>query len=84
MIYEYLMILPILMRITNGENMYNFLTLNFLLENRLYWADGHQDKIESIDIYGLNRKEVLKVTNQQLVDIDLFGSYLYYTAWNTQ
>ncbi|XP_011412220.3 low-density lipoprotein receptor-related protein 1B [Magallana gigas] len=53
-------------------------------ENRLYWADGHQDKIESIDIYGLNRKEVLKVTNQQLVDIDLFGSYLYYTAWNTQ
>ena len=55
-----------------------------LAENRLYWADGHLDKIESIDIYGLNRKEVLKVSNQQLVDIDLYGSYLFYTAWNTQ
>nr|XP_022323721.1 low-density lipoprotein receptor-related protein 1B-like [Crassostrea virginica] len=61
----------------------NGLAIDFK-ENRLYWADGHLDKIESIDIYGLNRKEVLKVSNQQLVDIDLYGSYLFYTAWNTQ
>ncbi|XP_056013099.1 low-density lipoprotein receptor-related protein 2-like [Ostrea edulis] len=61
----------------------NGLVIDFK-ENRLYWADGHTDKIESVDIHGLNRKEVLKVLNQQLVDIDLFGSYLYYTAWNTQ
>lgn len=35
------MILLIFMRIINGENMYNFLILNFLLENWLYWVDGY-------------------------------------------
>ncbi|XP_062572883.1 low-density lipoprotein receptor-related protein 1B-like [Saccostrea cucullata] len=61
----------------------NGLTIDYS-ENLLYWADGHTDTIESVDIHGLNRKEVLKVSNQQLMDVELFGSYLYYTAWNTQ
>ncbi|KAK3087954.1 hypothetical protein FSP39_012741 [Pinctada imbricata] len=61
----------------------NGLTVDFKAE-RLYWADGNLDKIESVDYEGNGRLLVLEQKDSQLVDIVMYNSHLYFTAWNKQ
>lgn len=52
--------------------------------DRLYWTEWFHDKIESIDLNGANRREILIDSGSDMMDIVLGGSYLYYTAWSRQ
>ncbi|KAJ8298066.1 hypothetical protein KUTeg_024597 [Tegillarca granosa] len=50
--------------------------------DRLYWTDGYHNKIESTDLNGANRREILVDSGSHMVAIVLGGAYIYYTAWS--
>lgn len=49
--------------------------------NRLYWTDGHTNRIEYSDLNGGNRRVLTTDTDAFLNDIVIHGDYLFYTAW---
>ena len=49
--------------------------------NKLYWADGWEDKIEQSDLHGQNRRVILQTVNIQPFGVALFQGYLYWTDW---
>ncbi|KAK3592176.1 hypothetical protein CHS0354_013640, partial [Potamilus streckersoni] len=68
--------------ITTGVTWPNGLTIDYSA-GRLYWSDGHTDRIESCKLDGSNRKIIFVDSGAHLMDIayEKSGS-LYYTAWN--
>lgn len=54
------------------------------IANRLYWTDGHHNRIESSDLNGGNRQVLATDSDAHLMGIVINGQYLYYTAWNRQ
>ncbi|KAK3604525.1 hypothetical protein CHS0354_000347 [Potamilus streckersoni] len=68
--------------INTGVTFPNGLAMDFSA-NRLYWTDGGTDKIQSCNLNGSDRLEILSDSGAFLMDIafDNTGN-LYYTAWN--
>lgn len=58
----------------------NGMTLDFT-ENKLYWVDAFQDKIEVMDLINYNRTIILQEVKAHYFGIALLGDYLYYTCW---
>lgn len=50
-------------------------------DNKLYWVDAFQDKIEVMDLISLERAVILQEEKAHYFGIVLLGDYLYYTCW---
>ncbi|KAJ8310212.1 hypothetical protein KUTeg_012077 [Tegillarca granosa] len=50
-------------------------------DNRIYWIDARNDKIESIDIDGKDRRLILLEDKTHYFGLSLSGPYLYFTDW---
>ena len=53
----------------------------YIVENKLYWVDAFQDKIEVMDLINYNRTIILQEVKAHYFGIALLGDYLYYTCW---
>lgn len=51
------------------------------VDNRIYWIDAKNDKIESIDTDGNDRRLILSEDKTHYFGISLSGPYLYFTDW---
>ncbi|CAG2251300.1 LRP5_6 [Mytilus edulis] len=52
-----------------------------VLENKLYWVDAFQDKIEVMDLKNSDITVVLQEEKAHYFGIVLLGDYLYFTCW---
>lgn len=51
-------------------------------ENKIYFADGGLNRIESMGLNGENRREVLRDEGAHFYAISVFENFIYYTDWN--
>ncbi len=52
-----------------------------LLGGRLYWCDAGTHSIESCNLDGLDRKQLIKSRNGQYFGLVVDENYLYFTDW---
>lgn len=58
--------------------------ITYFSADRLYWTDGYHDKIESTDLNGGDRREILTDSSSHMMSVFVGGPYIYYTAWSRQ
>ncbi|KAK3090942.1 hypothetical protein FSP39_015919 [Pinctada imbricata] len=61
----------------------NGLTIDYKAEV-LYWTDGRQNIIESVNLDGTNRRTVLQQDTAHYFGITTSGNYLYVTDWSSR
>lgn len=61
----------------------NALTIDYVSE-KLFWADASLDYIAMADLDGANKKVVVSQSLPHVFAITTFGSYLFWTDWETQ